>query len=220
MTGGWSGQSLLEPIAEDQPCGQQLDYTPELLGLEAFQVFGRDTTLDPTATQSDKKSRDYVPPPPDWQEVKAQAVEALRKSKDLRPLAYLAASVLRTDGLGGYAELLVVAAKWLETDWPGVFPRVDEDVIFRASAVNCLADHRAVVEGLRRAPLVAHKQLGRFSLRDVEAQEAGVNDGEPHPTAAELNAAFMAAPLDELSGTTAERSRRARSAGPHRCDDA
>jgi len=200
VTGGWSGQSLIEPIAEDQPCGQQLDYTPELLGLEAFQVFGRDTTLDPTATQSDKKSRDYVPPPPDWQEVKTKAVEALQKSKDLRALAYLAASVLRTEGLARYAEVLGVAAKWLESDWPGVFPHVDEDVIFRASAVNCLADHRAVVEGLRRAALVAHKQLGRFSLRDVEAVENGVNDGEPRPTAAELNAAFMAAPLDELSG--------------------
>jgi type VI secretion system protein ImpA len=167
VTGGWSGQSLLEPIAEDQPSGQNLDYTPELLALEAFQVFGRDTTLDPTSTQSDKKSRDYVAPPPDWQEVKAQAAEALRKSKDLRALAYLAVSVLRTEGLAGYAELVGVAARWLETDWPGVFPRVDEDVIFRASAVNCLADHRAVVEGLRRTPLVEHKQLGRFSLRDV-----------------------------------------------------
>jgi type VI secretion system protein ImpA len=200
VTGGWSGRSLLEPIAEDQPYGQQLDYTPELLGLEAFQVFGRGTTLDPTATQSDKnKPHDYVPPPPDWQEVKALAVEALQKSKDLRVLAYLAASVLRTEGLAGYAEVLGVAAKWLETDWPGVFPRVDEDFIFRASAVNCLADHRAVVEGLRRAPLVVHAQLGRFSLRDAEAVESGVNDGEARPIAAELNAAFMAAPLEELS---------------------
>jgi type VI secretion system protein ImpA len=201
VNGGWSGKSLLEPIAEDQPCGQDLDYTPELLALEGQQVFGRSTTLDPTAAQSERNNtRDYVPPPPDWQEVKAQAVEALRKSKDLRPLSYLAVSVLRTEGLPGYAELLGVAAQWLESDWVNVFPRVDEDLMARANAVNCLADHRAVVEGLRRAPLVDHKQLGRFSLRDVDAVETGLNDGDRHTSAAELNAAFLAAPLAELSG--------------------
>ena len=43
--------------------------------------------------------------------------------------------------------------------------------------MNCFADQMAVIEGIRRVPLVSNRQLGRFSLRDIEMAAGQVTPG-------------------------------------------
>ena len=97
-----------------------------------------------------------------------QGAEALRKSKDLRLLAHLGTALLRTDGLPAFAATLNVASQWLEAHWPTLYPLVDEDAILRRNALNCFADPMAVVDRIRRLPLVRSRQHGTFSLRDID----------------------------------------------------
>jgi type VI secretion system protein ImpA len=190
VAGGWSSKALLEPIAGDRPCGDSLDDSPLLSAFDVFRLFGQTMPLKPV---------------PAWPDIQAQATEALARSKDLRLLAYLGAALLRTQGLPAFCETLDVAAQWLEADWEGVYPGVDEDAIVRRSALNCFADPIAVVDGLRRTPLVSHVQLGRFGLRDVEMAEGVISptdekgNPEPKPDLAQIHAAFRAAPLEELT---------------------
>ena len=40
--------------------------------------------------------------------------------------------------------------------------------MLRRNALNCFADPMAVVDALRRLPLVSSRQHGTFSLRDID----------------------------------------------------
>src|SRR5688572_26521522 len=139
--------TLLTPISSDRPCGDDLEDTQLLASFDAYRVFGQATPLT-----------DAV----DWREIRDRSLEALQSSKDLRLLTHLASAAVRTDGIAPFAEIVGATSKWLETWWADVYPRVDEDAILRRNALNAFADRMAVVDALRRAPVVSHRQLGTF----------------------------------------------------------
>jgi type VI secretion system protein ImpA len=184
MSGRWEEQGLIQPLTVDRPCGENLEDTQLLASFDAFRLFGQATPLDPT---------------PDWGEIRTRSLEALSRSKDLRLLAHLGCAVLRTDGLPAFVDTLKAASEWLNTYWGQAYPLVDEDAILRRNALNCFADQMAVVEGLRRLPLVSSRQHGTFSLRDIDiASGVLAPDGEAKPDQAQIEAAFAAMPVFEL----------------------
>jgi len=179
------GFDLVQPIQADRPCGENLEDTQLMASLDAYQLFGQPIALDPA---------------PAWDEIKGRALEALARSKDLRVLAHLAAAVLRTDGLPAFFETITAASKWLELYWGAVYPLVEEDAVVRRNALSGFADQNAILEGLRRAPMVSSRQHGRFSLRDVDiaAGRAAPAEGEEPPDERRINAAFSSVPLADL----------------------
>jgi type VI secretion system protein ImpA len=185
MSTRWDGRELLEPIAPDRPCGESLEDTPLLASFDAFHVFGHLTPPDP---------------PPEWEEIRNRALDALRKSKDLRLLAFLGTAMLRTDGLPAFAQTLTIASQWLTSHWAQTYPLIDEDALLRRNALNCFADSVAVVDGLRRLPLVSSREHGTFSLRDIDMATglAAPSNGDVRPDEAQINAAFAGMPLAEL----------------------
>jgi type VI secretion system protein ImpA len=189
MSPAWNLDQLLEPVSEEQPCGEDLEYTL-LPALDAFRVFGQSTPYEAV---------------PDWVQVQNQSLEGLKKSRDLRLLAYLGAASLRTDGMASFSWTLAASAAWLETWWDTTYPLVDEDAMLRRNALNCFGDPIATVDGLRRAALVASRQHGRFSLRDVEMASGLVSPAqdEARPDEAQIAAAFAAMPFEELEGLIA-----------------
>src|SRR5882724_11884511 len=144
-------ESLAQPIATNPPCGESIEDTQLLASFDTYKLFGQST-----------------PPDADWRELKGKSLEALAVCKDFRLLGYLAAASLRIDGLPAFLDIPSIAAKWLDTYWDAVHPRIDEDAILRKNALNCLADRMAIIDGLRRAPMVSNAQLGSYSLRDHE----------------------------------------------------
>jgi type VI secretion system protein ImpA len=185
MTALSMGLELLQPIAADRPCGDDLEDTTLLASFDTFRLFGQSAPHDPV---------------PEWTAIRSKAAEALCRSKDLRLLAHLGCALLRTDGLPAFADTLTIASRWLDTYWRETYPRIDEDAIFRRNALNCFADPIAVVDGVRRAPLVTSPQHGTYSLRDIELA-AGLlpGDGKAPPEQARVDAAFAAAPREELA---------------------
>jgi type VI secretion system protein ImpA len=186
MTASMVGQDLLQPIAPDRPCGDDLEDTQLLTSFDVFRVFGQPAPHEPA---------------PEWSAIASKAAEALCRSKDLRLLAHLGAALLRTDGLPAFAETLHVASQWLDMYWRDTYPRIDEDAILRRSALNCFADQMAVVDGLRRVPLASSRQHGTFSLRDIEVASGQVvpADGEARLDEARVNASFAAMTHDDLA---------------------
>ena len=78
----------------------------------------------------------------------------------------------------------------------------------RRSALNCFADPMAVIDGLRRVPLVSSRQHGTFSLRDIEiatGQTAAEATGDARPDEERINAAFAAMPIEELDRLARQR---------------
>jgi type VI secretion system protein ImpA len=178
---------LCEPISADAPCGVDLEDTQLLASFDTYRVFGSDTPL-----RTDL----------DWREIRDKSLEALGQSRDLRLLAHLAAATLRVDGLQAFCELLPVAERWLTDQWSLAFPRVDEDAVLRKNALNCFADRMAVIDPLRRAPIAMHRQLGTFSLRDVELATGQLTPGDSDkevPSSAQIEATLAASAVEELA---------------------
>jgi type VI secretion system protein ImpA len=202
----WNGQDLLAPITDDQPCGKNLEDTDTLASLDSYQIFGQ-STLEPAkeAGEPARKDARKSDRPPNWEGIRDEALTALRTSKDLRLLAYLGVAVLRIEGVPAFTRTLSIASHWLESYWPTVYPLVDEDAVFRQNALNCFADPVAVIDGVRRAPLVSSRQHGRFSLRDLDIVAGLVTPGESEtrPDEAQITAAFGATPIDELKSLQA-----------------
>lgn len=197
MSVRWDSQELLQPIAADLPCGESLEDTALLSSIDAARLFGRSRPLEAPPEPQDLWR------PPDWEAFTDQALLALARSKDLRLLANLGAALLRTDGIPAFVQILPVASGWLETYWAETYPRLDDDgdATLRQSAVNCFADSMAVIEPLRRLPLVRSRQHGPISLRDIDIAtgQLPAKPGEARPDEARVNAAFAAIPGEEVA---------------------
>jgi type VI secretion system protein ImpA len=202
MSAQWGGQALLEPISAEQPCGVNLEDTAVLSSLDALRLFGQAQSPEaPPDPDADEKELSKAKPPVEWDRIRADALDGLSKSKDLRLLAYLGTALLRTDGLPAFAQVLTTASQWLESYWAQVYPALEEDAIARRNALNCLADPMAVVDRVWRLPLVASRQHGRFSLRDIEIARGQAAPGamEARPDDGAIRDAFGELPLDELT---------------------
>ena len=202
MSARWDGQELLQPISPEQPCGVNLDDSLVLSSLDSLRLFGQTRSPEaPPDTDGDEKELSKARPPLEWDRIRADALDGLSKSKDLRLLAYLGTALLRTDGLPAFATALTTASQWLETYWPQVYPALDEDAIARRNALNCFADPMAVVDRIWRLPLVTSRQHGRYSLRDIEIARGQASPGplEAKPEEAAIGSAFQELPLEDLT---------------------
>jgi len=202
MSARWEGEeSLLQPITADQPCGEDLEYTDLASFDTAYKLFGQSRPLDaPAEPGSNWVSRPLSSP--EWQEIRDKARGSLAKSKDLRLLAYLATALLRTDGVPGFTATLNVASEWLTTYWAQTFPLMeDNDPVFRRNALSNFADSMAIVDGLRRVPLVKSRRYGIFSLRDIDVATHQLQPGkdEAVPDENHIAAAFGSTPIAELT---------------------
>ena len=204
MSARWEGEeSLLQPITPERPCGDNLEDTELLASFDGYRLFGQPRPLDAPPDKNDKNDK-WVPKPPEspeWAEIRDKAADALKKSKDLRLLANLGTALLRTDGVPGFAATLNVASQWLELHWRELYPLVEEDAILRRNALNCFADPMAVIDRLRRVPLVRSRQHGTFALRDIDiATRQMVPGPDDRPVdEQQVSAAFGSVPIADLT---------------------
>ena len=183
-------ESLVEPLSAESPCGVDLEDTQLLAGFDAYRLFGSDI---PLAADTD------------WREIREKSLEALAQSRDLRLLAHLAAAVVRLEGLIPLCRILTVADRWLGENWDLVFPRIDEDAILRRNALNSFADRMAIVDAVRRAPILSHRQLGSFCLRDLELASGQLTPGEADgnaPNMAQIEANLAGASVEDFTALT------------------
>jgi type VI secretion system protein ImpA len=183
---------LLEPLSAAAPCGADLEDTQLLAGFDTYRLFGNDTPL---------------PADTEWRQIREQSLAALAQSRDFRLLAHFAAAVVRIEGLIAFCRVITVADRWLSDYWDQVFPRVDEDALLRKNALNALADRMAIVDAVRRTPVVSHRQLGSFCLRDLELATGQLtpteSDGKA-PNVAQIEATLAATPPADLAALSGE----------------
>ena len=184
-------ETLTQPVSADAPCGVDLEDTQLLAGFDAYRLFGSLTPL-PTDT--------------DWREIRDKSLAALAESHDLRLLAHLAAALVRIEGLITFSKVITVADRWLGGNWDQVFPRIDEDAVLRRNALNSFADRMAIVDAVRRTPVVPRRQLGTFSLRDLELAQGQLTPTEADakaPNLAQIEATLAGTPPAELADLSA-----------------
>lgn len=192
-----SAEELAQPISDDLPCGEDLEYDP------AFQQM--EVMMQATAEQ---EFGDTVIPGsgPDWKGVSTQVDDLNPRTRDLRVLTNGALADLHLKGLHAFSQSLEALNTCLETFWEQIYPELDaddnNDATMRYNTLQILNDFDVVCVGLENAPLVEVKGLGSFSLHDIELSEGKINpaneDEEVHDIAL-IQGAFSEADEESLT---------------------
>ena len=190
---------LLEPIDDDAPSGENLEYEMIFTEMELASQYGEERQMGDSV---------MVAEDPDFGDLASKAMAVVEKSHDLRAAVFLAEAAVHTDGLPAFAEAVELVHGYLERYWETCHPQLDEDdgdPTMRVNAVQGLADGHRMLRSLRRAALTDSRAFGRIALRDIEVAEGRAEPApgsEVRDTAA-VNAAFKDTPPETLEAFAA-----------------
>ena len=182
--------ALLEPISDENPCGEDLEYDPIFLEMDLAAVGKEEQEVGDSVIEAEE---------PDWADLREKSLEVLKRSKDLRAALHLALASLKIDGFAGFAPALELIAGYLDRHWEGVHPRLDpdddNDPTTRVNIITALADQATMLHNIRRTALTNSKALGRISLRGIALARGEISlsdeDGEGAPDLATVQGAFQ-----------------------------
>ncbi|WP_010585280.1 type VI secretion system protein TssA [Schlesneria paludicola] len=186
----------LAPISPDSPSGENLEYDPIFGEMERASVGKPEQQFGATVIPAEE---------PNWKEVGKYARDLLGRTKDLRVAVHLARVELAQFGWRGFASVLELIRGYVQQDWETVHPQLDpdddNDPALRVNTLESLCDADATLRPLKTYPLVSSRAVGRFSLRDIAIAngELKAPAGIEPPDWPKINAAFLDAPIDELS---------------------
>lgn len=187
-------ESLLKPISEEAPTGENLKWDRRFLEVERLAEGKEGTQFS-------------EPEEPNWREVRDGCVEVLARGRHLKMAALLTLAAVRLEGYTGLRDGLAVIQGYLEQHWDAVYPQLDaEDNNDPTERVNSLfalstplatfGDKLKFLDRIYESPLCEGQVSGKFSLRDI-AIAAGTlafdeeTAGRPKPTLALIDSAFM-----------------------------
>jgi type VI secretion system protein ImpA len=190
-------ESLLAPISDDTPSGEDLEYDAEYLALERAAAPKAERAVGDNV----KAAED-----PDWDKVIELAEAVLGRSKDLRAAVHLTTAWMRTSGMPGWNAGLALVRGLLEHFWDTVHPQLDaeddNDPTSRVNSIVPLGDLQGVLRYFRTTPFVQSPRLGRFALRDLRiasgALKVAAAEGETESSMTEIEACCMDCAEDEL----------------------
>jgi len=165
--------ALLEPVADEQPCGPNLEYDPAFVALEQEALGKPEVQYGDTITPA---------VPPDWKSVRRMAAELLERSRDLRLAAHMVRANLALHGIPGLADGVQLVERLLEQRWDSVHPELDPDddldPTLRINSLAVMADSTTLIRELRDATLLRLPGLGPLSLKLIEIANGEVAPGE------------------------------------------
>lgn len=154
--------TLLAPIGDASPCGDDLEYDADFMALVADaqgkpeQQFG-DTVIPAVE--------------PEWREVGEKAENILRRSKDVRAAVLLLRASTRMQGVQGFAAGLRLLNALLDTFWDGIHPKLDadddNDPTMRLNALAPLTDEATGLRDLYEAQVGNARGVGPIRVRDI-----------------------------------------------------
>lgn len=184
-------EALSQEISPDLPSGENLEYDAAYISL-GTKIQG--TPEDPFTKEPAQ--------PPNWKEVRKEALELLRRTHDLRLILYLVRALIHTDGFTGLRDGLALLDDTIRDFWPSVYPQLDpdddNDPTPRVNIVMELCDFETMLRPIALIPLVESRTVGRFSLRDVQiaTDKLPPSAGGAKPEVASIQAAFTDAGPD------------------------
>jgi type VI secretion system protein ImpA len=189
---------LLNPIAGENPSGQNLRYAP------IYDKIKEARREDDDAAQGEWKIERKVA---DWPFVVKTIGETLAtKSKDLQLAAWLTEALLKTQGLGGLRDGLDLLKGLIEGFWDTLYPEIEDgDLEMRVAPLDWVGGR--LDRGVKDAPLtrggyswfvykesrkVPNEEEAGGSSAKSEVREAAVADGKLTPE--EFDKSFDSSP--------------------------
>jgi type VI secretion system protein ImpA len=173
-------EALLQPIAADAPCGEDLSFSTEFDSIQEARR-EEDASLDQGQWVRDIKEAD-------WPAVIEQTSGILQKrTKDIRVAAWLAEALGKEHGSKGLADGLALLQQLVEQFWPQLHPLPDGDD--HEDRTGSLAWLLQRAEALVRSTALSKAPAGAFSWADHESAQALQNQMERNPADANAIAA-------------------------------
>ena len=157
-----SVETLLSPISEALPSGDDLEYDAAFTALEAEaqpkaeQQFG--DTLIPAVE-------------PEWRDLTGPATELLKRSKDVRLAVLTLRAATCTQGIEGFSLGLTLLVALLDRFWDTIHPQLDadddHDATMRMNALAPLTDSSMVLRDLYNCVLGTSRAVGAIRVRDI-----------------------------------------------------
>ncbi len=179
--------TLLQPIREDAPAGDDLEYDPAFMAL-----------MSAAQGKPEQQFGDTVIPAvePDWRQVGEQAEALLRRSKDARTAVLLLRAATRQGGLSGFGMGLLLLHGLLARYWADIHPQLDaddgDDPTMRLNALAPLTDEGMVLRDLYDARIGDSRASGPITVRTLLAAYGTLPApaGAASPTAAQVQGAL------------------------------
>ncbi|HIP23565.1 MAG TPA: type VI secretion system protein TssA [Rhodobacteraceae bacterium] len=181
-------EALLLEYAGESACGDDLEYDPDFIELEAISKPKEEQQVGDSVLAGEDV---------DFSKVGSMALGILERSKDLRAAVFLAEACLHSDGFVPFERVLAYIRGVVERYWECVHPELDEDddndPTMRVNALRGLVGLDTVLRAVRRAPLTQSRAMGRFSLRDISIADGEISPGEGQDPIdhASISAAFQ-----------------------------
>lgn len=191
-------QTLLLPIGEAAPAGEDLEYDADFMALERAAAPKAERAMGDAVKAAEE---------PDWDRVRTLAEALLGRSKDLRVAVHLSTAWIRIGGMPGWASGLTLVRSLLEQYWKDVHPQLDadddDDPTARVNSIVPLGDALSVLGYFRSTPFVQSPRLGRFSLRDLRIANGSLKVADEEssgelPTVSDIEACCMDCPEADL----------------------
>lgn len=115
--------------------------------------------------------------PSAWKPIRAQALAALAKSKDLEIVGWLLEALVRTDGFPGLRDGLLLAQRMVEAFWNGLYPPLsaglDDRLLFLTQLCGPPQGKGTLEDAIDAIPLTATtaREFARWHHRSVEDLE-------------------------------------------------
>lgn len=174
-------EELLEPISDELPCGEE----GSLFALEEIVKEHGVGVVAGAEVESVE---------PNWVDLFEQSQSHFKQCKHLRTALFIALAAMKRDGITGFRDGLQLIKGLIERYWETMYPELDpdesmgdpdgwmerENILNDMSApISTAGDTMKFISRLRETPLTSSRQLGRFSLRDIQAAlAAGSADDE------------------------------------------
>ena len=157
-----SVESLLSPISEALPSGDDLEYDAAFTALEAA-----------ARPKEEQQFGDTVIPfvDPEWRTLIGSATELLKRSKDMRIAVLTLRAATRTQGIDGFSLGLTLLIELMERFWDTIHPQLDaeddNDPTMRMNALAPLSDSSMVLRDLHDCELGSSRTVGAIRVRDI-----------------------------------------------------
>lgn len=179
---------LIATLDDGSGAGENLEYDASFTAMELSAQPGEERQMGDSIHEAEE---------PDYKGVRAQAMDVLRRSKDLRAAVHLGTAELHLTGFPGFAKVTTYMRRCLEEMWETCHPELDEDdnndATMRVNAILGLADGKRTLRAIRLAPLTESRMFGAMSLSDIDIAEGEVpvpSGMDSPPTEASIAAAF------------------------------
>lgn len=186
-------QEFSANVSADDECGVNLEDD------SAFQNF----FFESQGTPERFDGKNTTPPePPEWRAVKKQAIEYLKKTRDLNLLSVLSQAVLNTEGIVKFEQCLSGISQLVKNNWTALYPSLDEDdgdPLERISALGHLSDKAFIVNTLKTIPIAHSKVFGNLTLQLIDRSVNPAIKGDSNLGISQIKGIFKDANSDEIN---------------------